>query len=122
MEDHVTFQNLMPVKRFSLFNHDDIRKKMPASKFQPAGSDSGTPQKFSGGSKDVQKVDKGKRRRTDSEERRAADEEEEECLQANIEAADSALADQIRRRIQRNGGSCFGGRLLCTAVGRGCLR
>ena len=95
---------------------------MPASKFQPVGSDSGAPQKFSGGSKDVQKVDKGKRRRTDSEERRAADEEEEERLQANIEAADSALADQIRRRIQRNGRSCFGGRLLCTAVGHGYLR
>src|SRR6201996_24365 len=77
-------------------------RKMPASKFQPAGSDSGAPQKFSGGSKDVQKGDKGKRRRTDSEERRAAEEEEEERLQADIEAADAVLADQIRRRIERN--------------------
>src|SRR6201996_956565 len=109
MEDHVTFQNLMPVKRFSLFNHDDIRKKMPASKFQPAGSDSGAPQKFSGGSKDVQKVDKGKRRRSDLEERRAAEEEEEKRLQAaiaereaDLEAADSVLAEQIRWRIERN--------------------
>ncbi|KAJ7191039.1 hypothetical protein GGX14DRAFT_579268 [Mycena pura] len=82
---------------------------MPASKFQPAGSDSGAPQKFSGGSKDVQKVDKGKKRRSDLEERRAAEEEEEERLQATIaareadlEAADSALAEQIHRRIERN--------------------
>src|SRR6201996_524494 len=109
MEDHVTFQNLMPVKRFSLFNHDDIRKKIPHSEFQPAGSDSGAPQKFSGGSKDVQKVDKGKRRRSDSEERRAAEEEEEKRLQAaiaereaDLKAADSALVEQIRRRIERN--------------------
>src|ERR1700761_3906959 len=75
---------------------------MPASTSNPAGSDSGAPSKFPGGSKNVQKVDKGKKRRTDSEERRAAEEEEEERLQADIEAADAALADQIRRRIQRN--------------------
>src|SRR6201996_7168141 len=82
---------------------------MPASTSNPAGSDSGNPHNTSGGSKDVQKVDKGKRRRSDSEERRAAEEEEEERLQAviavreaDLEAADSALAEQIRRRIERN--------------------
>ncbi|KAJ7218472.1 hypothetical protein GGX14DRAFT_560813 [Mycena pura] len=82
---------------------------MPASTSRPAGSDSGNPHNTSGGSKDVQKVDKGKRRRSDSEERRAAEEEEEERLQAviavreaDLEAADSALAEQIRRRIERN--------------------
>jgi len=35
MEDHVTFQNLIPVKRFSLFNHDDIRKKNARIHLEP---------------------------------------------------------------------------------------
>ena len=109
MEDHVMFQNLMPVKHFSLFNHNDIRKKMPASTSNPTDGKSRAPQGTPEGSPRAKKVDKGKKCRSDSEERRAAEEEEEERLQATIaareadlEAADLALAEQIHRRIERN--------------------
>src|ERR1700761_4360646 len=133
MEDHVTFQNLMPVKTLLSFQpRRHPQETCPHPSFSPPVATLVPPKSSLGGQRTSRRSTKARdagaiRRRGVRRKRKRRSACRRPSLSARLTSRQQTQRWRSRSAggssaTRRNGGTCFGGRLLCTAVGHGYLR